>query len=81
MPVAREDLRPPDLVTADRRSRAYGLYYTLSIGASAVAPSIYGVVGDAMGVAAALALVAGVVLVTIPLCLALRAAVQAPASA
>ena len=70
-----------DLVTADRRSRAYGLYYTLSIGASAVAPSIYGVVGDAMGVAAALALVAGVVLVTIPLCLALRAAVQAPASA
>lgn len=70
-----------DLVTADRRSRAYGLYYTLSIGASAVAPSIYGVVGDAVGVTAALGVVAGVVLVTIPLCLALRAAVQAPASA
>ena len=70
-----------DLVTADRRSRAYGLYYTLSIGASAVAPSVYGVVGDAVGVAAALTVVAGVVLVTIPLCLALRPAVRAPAGA
>jgi len=70
-----------DLVTADRRSRAYGLYYTLSIGASAVAPSIYGVVGDAVGVAAALTVVAAVVLTTIPLCLALRPAVQAPAGA
>lgn len=70
-----------DLVTADRRSRAYGLYYTLSIGASAVAPAIYGVVGDALGVTAALTVVAAVVLVTIPLCLALRPAVQAPAGA
>lgn len=70
-----------DLVTADRRSRAYGLYYTLSIGASAAAPSIYGVIGDAAGVAAALTVVAALVLVTIPLCLALRPAVQAPAGA
>jgi MFS family permease len=70
-----------DLVTADRRSRAYGLYYTLSIGASALGPTIYGVIGDALGAATALLLVGLVVLVTIPLCLVLRPAVTAPASA
>ena len=70
-----------DLVTVDRRSRAYGLYYTLAIGASAVAPSVFGVLGDAVGAATTLVVVGLVVLVTIPLCLALRAAVAAPARA
>lgn len=70
-----------DLVTADRRSRAYGLYYTLAIGASALAPSVYGLVGDVAGVTATLVIVALVVLVTIPLCLVLRAAVAEPARA
>ena len=70
-----------DLVTADRRSRAYGLYYTLSIGASASAPSVYGLLGDAVGVPATLLTVAIVVLVTIPLCLVLRASVAEPARA
>src|SRR5439155_919773 len=41
-----------DLVLAERRSRAYGLYYTLSVGASALAPTIYGLVGDMIAVAA-----------------------------
>ena len=68
-----------DLVTAERRSRAYGLYYTLSIGASALGPTLYGLVGDAVGAAATLSLIALVVLTTIPLCLALRPAVAAPA--
>ena len=68
-----------DLVTAERRSRAYGLYYTLSIGASALGPTLYGFVGDAVGAAATLSLIALVVLTTIPLCLALRPAVAAPA--
>jgi len=68
-----------DLVTAERRSRAYGLYYTLTIAASAVGPTVYGVVGDALGAAATLSLIAVVVLTTIPLCLLLRAAVAAPA--
>lgn len=67
-----------DLVTAERRSRAYGLYYTLSIGASAAGPTLYGFVGDAVGAPAALSLIAVVVLTTIPLCLLLRAAVAAP---
>ena len=53
---------------------------TLTIGASASSPTIYGLVGDAVGVATALRIVALVVLVTIPLCLALRAAVAVPAT-
>ena len=70
-----------DLVTADRRSRAYGLYYTLSIGASSSAPTVYGLLGDAVGVTATLVTVALLVLVTIPLCLVLRTAVAEPARA
>jgi MFS family permease len=70
-----------DLVSADRRSRAYGLYYTVTIATSALAPSIYGVIGDAVGVTTTLVIVATVVLVTIPLCLMLRATVAEPARA
>jgi MFS family permease len=70
-----------DLVTADRRSRAYGLYYTLTVGASAGAPTVYGLLGDAVGVSATLLTVATLVLVTIPLCLVLRASVAEPARA
>ncbi len=70
-----------DLVMAERRSRAYGLYYTLSVGCSALAPTLYGVLGDAVGVPATLGIIAGVVLATLPLCLVLRPAVAAPAGA
>ena len=68
-----------DLVTAERRSRAYGLYYTLTIAASAAGPTVYGFVGDAVGAPATLSLIAVVVLTTIPLCLLLRSTVAAPA--
>jgi MFS family permease len=69
-----------DLVEPARRSRAYGLYYTLSVGASALAPSIFGVVSDAVGPATTLVVVSLVVLVTIPLALLLRSSeVAAPA--
>jgi MFS transporter, FSR family, fosmidomycin resistance protein len=67
-----------DLVSSERRSRAYGLYYTVSVGASALAPTVWGLVGDAGGVPLTLSLVALVVLTTIPLCLVLRPAVAAP---
>jgi MFS transporter, FSR family, fosmidomycin resistance protein len=70
-----------DLVSSERRSRAYGLYYTTTIAASALAPTVWGVVSDAAGVAITLSMVALVVLTTIPLCLVLRPAVAAPASA
>ena len=68
-----------DLVSADRRSRAYGLYYTLTLGASALAPTLYGMISDLAGVTATLLAVAALVLVTVPLALALRTALAAPA--
>ncbi|HYB44684.1 MAG TPA: MFS transporter [Candidatus Methylomirabilis sp.] len=70
-----------DLVSANRRSRAYGLYYTITLSASAVAPTLYGLVSDAAGVTLTLLLVAAVVLVTVPLALVLRAGLSAPAGA
>jgi FSR family fosmidomycin resistance protein-like MFS transporter len=70
-----------DLVSSERRSRAYALYYSLTIGASALAPTVWGFVSDAAGVPPTLTLVSLVVLVTVPLCLRLRPAVAAPASA
>lgn len=61
-----------DLVIPDRRSRAYGLFYTLGISASAGAPALYGLLSDRVGVSLALAVIGLVVLVTIPLTILLR---------
>jgi MFS family permease len=63
-----------DLVRPERRARAYGLYYTLIVGASAAAPLVYGTLGDAVGVLATLLVTSAVVLLTLPLCAALRTA-------
>jgi MFS family permease len=64
----------PDLVTPERRTRAFGIFYTGTIGAGAVSPAVYGLLGDAVGVPSALAVVAAAVLLTLPLTLALRPA-------
>jgi MFS transporter, FSR family, fosmidomycin resistance protein len=64
----------PVLVKPERRTRAFGIYYTGTIGAGAVAPAIYGLLGDAISVPVALMVVAAVCLVTIPLVIALRTA-------
>ena len=61
-----------DLVDSDRRARSYAVFYTLGIGASALSPSIYGVVSDWGGVPLALTIVGSVVFLTLPLTLALR---------
>jgi MFS family permease len=61
-----------DLVTSDRRGRSYAVFYTVGIGASALSPSIYGVVSDWGGVPLALAIVGSLVFVTLPLTLLLR---------
>ena len=62
----------PDLVAPDKRTRAFGIFYTGTIGAGAIAPAIYGVAGDTLGIPTALMMVAGMVLITLPLALALR---------
>jgi MFS transporter, FSR family, fosmidomycin resistance protein len=61
-----------DLVLPERRARAYGLYYTLVVAASAAAPLAYGALGDAVGIPVTLLVTSAVVLLTIPLCLVLR---------
>jgi MFS family permease len=68
-----------DLVLPERRSRAYGLYYTLTMITSSLAPAVYGVTSDLIGPAATLVVVATTVLTTIPLCFVLRSVVAAPA--
>jgi FSR family fosmidomycin resistance protein-like MFS transporter len=67
----------PDLVEPARRQRAFSIFYTGTIGAGAVSPAIYGLLGDAVGVPAALMVIAAVVLVTLPITLALRPALAA----
>jgi MFS family permease len=61
-----------DLVTPERRSRAYGLFYTLAVGSGAAAPFIYGVISDLAGVRLTLGVIGLVVLTTIPLSQLLR---------
>ncbi len=68
-----------EFVVAERRSRAFGLFYTLGIGSSATAPFVFGLVSDRLGVPDALALLALLVLITIPLTLPLRRALARPA--
>jgi len=62
----------PLLVTPESRTRAFSIFYTGTIGSGALAPILYGFAGDALGVPFALVLVAGIVLVTLPLVLAIR---------
>jgi MFS transporter, FSR family, fosmidomycin resistance protein len=57
----------PDLVTARQRETAFGVFYTGTIGAGALSPALYGLFGDAIGLTAAMLLVAVIVLLTLPL--------------
>lgn len=66
----------PELAPNGREARAFGFFYTVTIGADAVAPTFYGVVGDAVGLTGAILLVAIVVLVILPFLAALRPALQ-----
>ena len=64
----------PALVTADKRERAFGMFYTGTIGAGAVAPIVYGMIGDVIGLPGGVMVVAGLVVITVPLVLLLRPA-------
>jgi len=64
----------PDLVAPTKRQRAFGIFYTGTIGAGAVSPALYGLLGDAIGVTSTLVTLAAIVLLTLPLTLALRPA-------
>jgi MFS family permease len=64
----------PELALGGRRARAFGIFYTATIGADAIAPTIYGLVGDAVGLSGTIVLVAIINLTILPLLLVLRPA-------
>jgi FSR family fosmidomycin resistance protein-like MFS transporter len=65
-----------ELVPGERRARAFGIFYTCTIGAGAIAPSVYGLFSDSVGVPTTLVTVAFVVLLVLPLTLTLRPALR-----
>jgi MFS family permease len=66
----------PELVVPERRSRVYGLFYTIGIGAGALAPPLFGLLSDSAGVPVTLAGLAVVILCTLPIAHCLRSAVE-----
>lgn len=64
----------PDLVPPERRTRAFGIFYTGTIGAGAVSPAVFGLLGDAISVPVALTAVAAMALLTLPIISVLRPA-------
>jgi len=62
----------PELAAKDREARAFGFFYTVTIGAGALAPTFYGAVGDILGLTGSMTLVATVVLFVLPLVALLR---------
>ena len=55
----------PLMVAPEKRTRAFSIFYTGTIGSGAVAPILYGLIGDALGVPLALMVVAALVLATL----------------
>jgi MFS transporter, FSR family, fosmidomycin resistance protein len=70
----------PELVAPERQGRAFGVFYTATIGSGAIAPAIYGLFSDVFGIPATILLIAAIVLATVPLAFALRPALP-PAAA
>jgi MFS family permease len=67
----------PELVPAERRERAFGIFYTGTIGAGALSPAIYGLFSDRIGLTAGMLLVSAFVLLTLPLAYRLRRSLDA----
>ncbi len=61
----------PELVTSDQTEHAFAQFYTGTIGAGAIAPVLYGLLGDAVGINWATAATALTALATFPLAFAI----------
>ena len=57
----------PDLAGAGKREQAFAVFYTGTIGGGALAPVVFGGLGDALGVPLAVMVLAGMLWVTLPL--------------
>lgn len=62
----------PDLVEPAKRSRAFSIFYTGTIGSGALSPAFYGWIGDDIGLTTMLGIVAGLCLLTLPLAFFLK---------
>jgi predicted MFS family arabinose efflux permease len=71
----------PDLVEPSKHQRAFGIFYTGTIGAGAAAPSLYGLLGDAVGVNTTMTVISAAVLLTLPLAAAMRGVMKSIAAA
>jgi FSR family fosmidomycin resistance protein-like MFS transporter len=61
----------PELTAADQAERFFAVFYTGTIGSGALAPVLYGMLGDAVGVSWATVATAVTALATLPLAIAL----------
>ncbi len=61
----------PELTAADQAERFFALFYTGTIGSGALAPVLYGMLGDAVGAPWATVATAATALATLPLAIAL----------
>ncbi|VBB06527.1 Hypothetical protein LUCI_1763 [Lucifera butyrica] len=62
----------PELVSEKQRKQAFSVFYTMTLGAGAISPAIYGTISDFAGITTTVIIVAIVLLVTIPLTFPLR---------
>jgi predicted MFS family arabinose efflux permease len=70
----------PDLAPSDRTERAFAIFYTGTIGAGAIAPILFGMLGDAVGSHAAMMATALTAAAVLPLAIALAPRLAAGAS-
>ena len=66
-----------EFVTPERHSRGFGLFMTLTMGAWAIAPAVFGVFSDLIGVALTMLVVSLFTLTTVPLALGLSCPLRA----
>jgi MFS family permease len=55
-----------EMIAPSARSRGYGLYYAITLGSGAIAPTVYGLFTDSFGLSFTLIAIALVVLLTLP---------------
>ncbi len=71
----------PELAPAERAERAFALFYTGTIGSGAIAPMLFGLLGDAAGAYWATMATAATAILTIPIVLVLAPKLRPVASA
>ncbi|ROL69029.1 hypothetical protein BK634_14785 [Pseudomonas chlororaphis] len=69
----------PDLAGAGKREQAFAIFYTGTIGGGALAPVLFGRLGDSTGVPVAVMLLAATLLLTLPLSWCVQRGVEAQA--